>query len=94
MGGCSREDERELGKAAYKAKQESKAAAARADRALHQAGREARQGELGKAAYKAKQESKAAAARADRALHQAGREARQGWNDAKHQDRKKDQPAH
>jgi hypothetical protein len=50
--------------------------------------------ELGKAAYKAKQESKAAAARADRALHQAGREARQGWNDAKHQDRKKDQPAH
>ena len=49
--------------------------------------------ELGKAAYKAKQESKAAAASADRALHQAGREARQGWNDAKHDDRKKDQPA-
>jgi hypothetical protein len=48
MVGCSREetrrDERELGKAAYKAKQESKAAAASADRELHQAGREARQG--------------------------------------------------
>ena len=39
LGGCSREDERELGRAAYKAKQESKAAAARADRELHQAGR-------------------------------------------------------
>ena len=48
IGGCSREDarkdERELGRAAYKAKQESKAAAARADRELRQAGREARQG--------------------------------------------------
>jgi hypothetical protein len=48
LGGCSREDarrdERELGKAAYKAKQESKAAAARADRELRQAGREAREG--------------------------------------------------
>ncbi len=48
LGGCSREDarknERELGKAAYKAKQESEAAAARADRELHQASREARQG--------------------------------------------------
>ena len=50
--------------------------------------------ELGKAAYKAKQESKAAAASADRELHQAGREARQGYNDAKQDDRKKDQPAH
>ena len=49
--------------------------------------------ELGKAAYKAKQESEAAAARADRELHQAGREARQGYNDAKRDDRKKDQPA-
>lgn len=49
--------------------------------------------ELGKAAYKAKQESEAAAARAGRELHQAGREARQGYNDAKHDDRKKDQPA-
>ena len=50
--------------------------------------------ELGKAAYKAKQESKAAAARADRELRQAGHEARQGYNDAKREDRKKDQPAH
>ncbi len=49
--------------------------------------------ELGRAAYKAKQESKAAAARADRELHQAGREARQGYNDAKRDDRKKDQPS-
>jgi hypothetical protein len=49
--------------------------------------------ELGRAAYKAKQESKAAAARADRELHQAGREARQGYNDAKREDRKKDQPS-
>ena len=49
--------------------------------------------ELGKAAYKAKQESKAVAARADRELRQAGHEARQGWNDAKHDDRKKDRPA-
>jgi hypothetical protein len=47
-GGCSREDtqrnERELGKAAYKAKQESEAAAARAARELHQAGQQAREG--------------------------------------------------
>ncbi|HXN50254.1 MAG TPA: hypothetical protein VN893_26630 [Bryobacteraceae bacterium] len=49
--------------------------------------------ELGKAAYKAKQESEAAAARADRALRQAGHEARQGYNDAKHEDKKKDEPA-
>lgn len=48
IGGCSREDtrknERDLGKAAYKAKQESEAAAARAERELRQAGHEARQG--------------------------------------------------
>ena len=48
IGGCSREDtrknERDLGKAAYKAKQESGAAAARAERELRQAGHEARQG--------------------------------------------------
>jgi len=48
LGGCSREDahknERDLGKAAYKAKQESEAAAKRAERELSQAGREARQG--------------------------------------------------
>jgi hypothetical protein len=46
--------------------------------------------ELGKAAYKAKQESEAAAARAAHELHQAGQQAREGWNDAKHQDPKKD----
>jgi hypothetical protein len=47
-GGCSREearkDERELGRAAYKAKQESEAAAARAARELHQAGQQTREG--------------------------------------------------
>jgi ABC-type uncharacterized transport system auxiliary subunit len=49
--------------------------------------------DLGKAAYKAKQESEAAAKRAERELRQAGREARQGYNDAKREDRKKDQPS-
>lgn len=57
---------------------------------------DARKGEreLGKAVYKAKQESEAAAARAAHELHQAGQQAREGWNDAKHEDRKKNKPAH
>ncbi len=48
LAGCSREDahrtERELGREAYKAKQESKKAATRAAHELHQAGKEAREG--------------------------------------------------
>jgi hypothetical protein len=48
LSGCSREDadrrEREFGRAAYKTKQASEKAAARAAHELHQAGREAREG--------------------------------------------------
>jgi hypothetical protein len=48
LGGCSREDsnrrERELGRAAYKTKQASEKAAARAAHEINQAGREAREG--------------------------------------------------
>jgi hypothetical protein len=48
FAGCSREDanrsERDFGKAAYKTKEASEKAAARAAHELHQAGREAHEG--------------------------------------------------